>query len=47
MSNFYAEGIEKAVALAIVTSVEQPSEHPITTAIVEGAMVPGTSPKLQ
>ena len=37
LTDFLAEGIEQDEALALVAGVEQLSEHPIGTAIVEGA----------
>ena len=37
LTDFACEGIEEAEALALVAGVEQLSEHPIATAIVQGA----------
>jgi len=41
MTDFVAEGLPEAEALAMVASVEQLSEHPIGLAIVEGAKARG------
>jgi P-type Cu+ transporter len=37
LTDFAAEGMPESEALALAAAIEQPSEHPIATAIVEGA----------
>jgi Cu+-exporting ATPase len=44
LTDFLTEGIPEAEALALVAGAEQPSEHPIATAIVEGAKARGAAP---
>jgi Cu+-exporting ATPase len=44
LTDFLAEGIPENEALALVAGVEQLSEHPIATAIVEGAKARGIAP---
>jgi Cu+-exporting ATPase len=44
LTDFVAEGIDEREALALVAGAEQPSEHPIATAIVEGAKARGAAP---
>ena len=44
LTDFSCEGIGEAEVLALVAGVEQLSEHPIATAIVEGAKARGISP---
>ncbi|MGE0874856.1 MAG: heavy metal translocating P-type ATPase [Burkholderiales bacterium] len=44
LTDFACEGIDEAEALALVAGVEQLSEHPIATAIVEGAKARGHAP---
>jgi Cu+-exporting ATPase len=43
LTDFLAEGIAEKEALALVAGAEQGSEHPIATAIVEGAKARGIS----
>jgi Cu+-exporting ATPase len=45
MTDFAAEGLGQDEALALVAGVEQLSEHPIATAIVEGAKKRGLAPR--
>jgi Cu+-exporting ATPase len=44
LTDFAAEGMDEREALRLVSGVEQLSEHPIATAIVEGAKARGVSP---
>src|SRR5687767_12954736 len=44
LTDFLAEGLPENEALALVAGAEQPSEHPIATAIVEGAKARGAAP---
>jgi P-type Cu+ transporter len=44
LTDFFVEDISEAEALALVAGAEQPSEHPIATAIVEGAKSRGSAP---
>jgi P-type Cu+ transporter len=44
LTDFVAEGMPEAEALTLVAGAEQPSEHPIATAIVEGARARGAAP---
>jgi Cu+-exporting ATPase len=44
LTDFACEGMEEAEALRLVAGVEQPSEHPIAHAIVEGAKARGIAP---
>jgi Cu+-exporting ATPase len=44
LTDFLVEDMSEAEALALVASAEQPSEHPIATAIVEGAKARGAGP---
>ncbi len=44
LTDFVADGIDEAEALALVAGIEQRSEHPIATAIVEGAKARGIAP---
>src|SRR5690606_20684607 len=44
LTDFLCEGLAENEALALVAGAEQPSEHPIATAIVEGAKARGVSP---
>jgi P-type Cu+ transporter len=44
LTDFACEGMEEGEALAFVAGVEQLSEHPIATAIVEGAKSRGITP---
>ncbi|MCD6042161.1 MAG: copper-translocating P-type ATPase [Burkholderiales bacterium] len=44
LTDFAAEGMDEREALRLVAGVEQLSEHPIATAIVEGAKARGVSP---
>ena len=45
MTDFAAEGLGQDEALALVAGVEQLSEHPIATAIVDGARKRGLAPR--
>ncbi len=45
LTDFFSEGLPEGEALALVAGAEQPSEHPIATAIVEGAKARGVSPR--
>ena len=44
LTDFVADGISDAEALALVAGAEQPSEHPIARAIVDGAKARGLVP---
>jgi len=44
LTDFACEGMDEAEALRLVAGVEQPSEHPIANAIVEGAKARGVAP---
>jgi Cu+-exporting ATPase len=44
LTDFACEGMDEAEALALVAGVEQLSEHPIATAIVQGAKARGVTP---
>jgi Cu+-exporting ATPase len=44
LTDFACEGMDEAEALALVAGVEQLSEHPIATAIVQGAKAKGIAP---
>jgi Cu+-exporting ATPase len=44
LTDFVCEGLAEKDALALVAGAEQPSEHPIATAIVEGAKARGAPP---
>ena len=44
LTDFLSEGLAEDEALALVAGAEQPSEHPIATAIVEGAKARGVAP---
>jgi Cu+-exporting ATPase len=44
LTDFLAEGLPENEALALVAGAEQPSEHPIATAIVEGAKARNVTP---
>ena len=44
LTDFLSEGLPESEALALVAGAEQPSEHPIATAIVEGAKARGVVP---
>jgi Cu+-exporting ATPase len=44
LTDFACEGMDEAEALALVAGVEQLSEHPIATAIVQGAKSRGVTP---
>ena len=44
LTDFVAEGISEAEALTLVAGAEQPSEHPIARAIVDGAKARGATP---
>jgi Cu+-exporting ATPase len=43
LTNFVVEGMDEDEVLALAASVEQPSEHPIAHAIVEGAKARGAA----
>src|SRR5690606_8577818 len=43
LTDFAADGLDEREALALAASAEQPSEHPIAHAIVEGAKMRGAS----
>jgi P-type Cu+ transporter len=45
LTDFVVEGVAEGEALGLVAGVEQLSEHPIATAIVEGAKTRGVVPK--
>jgi Cu+-exporting ATPase len=45
LTDFLSEGMPESEALALVAGAEQPSEHPIATAIVEGAKARGAAPE--
>jgi Cu+-exporting ATPase len=44
LTGFACEGMDESEALALVAGVEQLSEHPIATAIVQGAKAKGIAP---
>src|SRR5687767_10833457 len=44
LTDFLSEGLAEKEALALVAGAEQPSEHPIAAAIVEGARARGVAP---
>ena len=44
LTDFLSEGLPESEALALIAGAEQPSEHPIATAIVEGAKARGIAP---
>jgi P-type Cu+ transporter len=44
LTDFVSEGLPEIEALALVAGAEQPSEHPIAAAIVEGAAARGAAP---
>jgi Cu+-exporting ATPase len=44
LTDFLSQDISESEALALVAGAEQPSEHPIATAIVEGAKARGVAP---
>jgi Cu+-exporting ATPase len=44
LTDFVAQGIAEAEGLALIASAEQPSEHPIARAIVDGAKARGVAP---
>jgi len=44
LTDFVADGIDESEALALVAGIEQRSEHPIATAIVDGAKARGIAP---
>ena len=44
LTDFLSEGLAQDEALSLVAGAEQPSEHPIATAIVEGAKARGVAP---
>jgi Cu+-exporting ATPase len=44
MTDFLAQGMPESEALALVAGAEQPSEHPIARAIVDGARTRGVPP---
>ncbi len=44
LTDFFVENLPEAEALALMAGAEQPSEHPIATAIVEGAKARGVAP---
>jgi P-type Cu+ transporter len=44
LTDFMADGMAESDALALVAGAEQPSEHPIARAIVEGAKARGLTP---
>jgi Cu+-exporting ATPase len=44
LTDFLSEGITEEEALALVAGAEQPSEHPIARAIVDGAKARGVGP---
>jgi Cu+-exporting ATPase len=44
LTDFFVESIPEAEALVLVAGAEQPSEHPIAAAIVEGAKSRGSAP---
>jgi len=45
LTDFVADGMVESEALALAASAEQPSEHPIAHAIVEGAKARGAMPR--
>jgi Cu+-exporting ATPase len=44
LTDFVADGMDEKEALALIAGAEQPSEHPIAAAIVEGAKARGVAP---
>jgi Cu+-exporting ATPase len=44
LTDFFVDGLDEKEALILVAGAEQPSEHPIAAAIVEGAKARGAAP---